>query len=290
MKIKYNIFIGKFMIGFIALSANGRECPPEIVRYYEQWVGCKAPPIKFDQSDRTRYAESSYKGKRILLYSFDAGNFCDAPNLPALTKELSELQKVRATSTESLYVIGYTRGLLWSPCLGELGTHQMPQKIDELSRFPVVNLNNKRDENAMGEPYELLKLGPSAILIGTNGVICKIFPHRMTERDFSAAMTAARWNSTIREPPKETSKQVFDKTPKKNLLVARQYLVVGTVLTYQNVVVDTITQSELPKSFFQSDEFGNLIGKVLIKPAREGQPLSPDMITHIRPMSSAKKP
>ena len=85
---------------------SSHERPPEIVRYYDQWIGCKAPPIQFDQSDRVQYAESSYKGKRVLLYSFDAGNFCNAPKMPALLNQLTTLQRARGASSEPLYVIG----------------------------------------------------------------------------------------------------------------------------------------------------------------------------------------
>jgi hypothetical protein len=278
MKTKRKRHLLGLAVAVCALAATGADRPPEIVRYYDQWIGCKAPPIQFDQSDRTQYAESSYRGKRVLLYSFDAGNFCDAPNMPALLKGLTALHESRSAVTEPLHVIGYTRGTMWSPCLAELTTNQIPREIDEVSHFPVVNLNNKRDEGALGEPYELLKCGPSAILIGTNGLICKIFPHPMTEVDFKVAVSASPWTAEMKEPPEETSKQVWDKTPKKDVIVARRDIASGTVLAHRYVVVDTVAESVLPKSFFRPDGFSNLVGRVLLHEAREGQPLTPDMI------------
>ena len=114
MKTRWKILLAGFVVGLISLGANAGGRAPEIVRYYDQWIGCKAPPIQFDQSDRIQYAEPNYNGKRVLLYSFDAGNFCDAPNMPALLKELTALQNARAAAAGTLYVIGYTRGLMWS--------------------------------------------------------------------------------------------------------------------------------------------------------------------------------
>lgn len=289
MKMKWKTRLLGFAVAVSALAATGAERPPEIVRYYDQWVGCKAPPIQFDQSDRTQYAESSYRGKRILLYSFDAGNFCDSPNMPALLKELTALQEVRSAATEPLYVIGFTRGTMWSPCLAELATNQIPKEVDEVSRFPVVNLNNKRDEGALGEPYELLKSGPSAILIGTNGVICRIFPHPMTEVDFRVAVSASPWTAAMQAPPNETSKQVWDRTPKKDVIVARRDITTGTVLAHRYVVVDTVAESMIPESFFRPNGFSNVLGRVLLKEVREGQPLAPDMIGKTNGVPTSKR-
>jgi len=266
------------VISLVALSANGGEQPPEIVKYYDQWLGCKAPPLQFDQSDRAQYAESSYKGKRVLFYSFDAGNFCDLPNMPALLQELSALHNVQATASVPLYVIGYTRGTMWSPCLAELVTNQIPVEIEEVSRFPVVNLNNKRGKNALGEPYDLLATGPSAILIGTNGIICKIFPHAMTKSDFKTAVIAPPWTEPVQEPPTETSRQVWERTPKQNVVVARRDSVTGTILGRKHLNVDTIAKSMLPTSLLPSESYSNLLGKVLLKDVAEGQPLTVDMI------------
>jgi hypothetical protein len=183
----------------LAVNAIAQERSKEDVTYYKHWIGCKAPPFNCDQSDRTNYMETSYKGKKVFLYSFDAGNFVDSPNLPQLTKELRRLHQARTNSENAFVVIGFTRGLLWSPCFGETN---LPTEIDELSRFPIVNLNNKRGEGALGEPYELLK-EPGGILIGTNGIICAIFPYKMTERDFKSISGIPSWKGEPHEPPKK---------------------------------------------------------------------------------------
>ena len=193
-QMKHKVFT--LMLVLFATLCPAEERSQEEVAYYAGWVGCKPPPIYLDQSDRTNYAEASYKGKRVLLYSFDAGNFVDSANLPRLTLELQALQHARTNSATGFVVIGFTRGLLWSPCLG---TTNLPKEIDAVSRFPIVNLNNKRHENALGEPYELL-MSPGGILIGTNGIICSVFSKNMTEQDFKSLDSFPEWQGPQRSP------------------------------------------------------------------------------------------
>ncbi|MGD9874884.1 MAG: hypothetical protein AB7T27_11550 [Kiritimatiellia bacterium] len=164
-----------------------------------QWIGCKAPPIQLDSSDRSQYAEQTYKGKKVLLYSFDAGNFVDAPDMVKLLNRLESLQKVRKESKQPFSVIGYTRGIMFSPCLPEIS---LPEEIDSISHFPVVNLNNKRGNNNLGEPYNLLK-ETSGILIGTNGIICHIFTTEMDEEEFREADMISAWEGPMKEPPSQ---------------------------------------------------------------------------------------
>lgn len=68
-------FITALVLAAVALCAFAQERSTEDVAYYNKWIGCKAPPIKFDPSDRTNYMAASLKGKQVLLYGFDAGNF-----------------------------------------------------------------------------------------------------------------------------------------------------------------------------------------------------------------------
>ncbi len=182
-----------------ATGAFGQERSQDDETYYKGWIGCKAPPIRFDRSDRTNYALATYEGKKVLLYSFDAGNFAREPDFPRLTDELQSLQRIRTKATEPFFVIGYTRGVLWNPVLG---LRHFPQKLDQASRFPIVNLNNKRDENALGEPYDLLD-SPGGILIGTNGIICGVYLHPPTERDFRAIASTPAWAGPPRKPPQK---------------------------------------------------------------------------------------
>jgi hypothetical protein len=82
----------------------------------------------------------------------------------------------------------------------------VPKELDELSRFPVVNLNNKRGENALGEPYEMLML-PGGILIGTNGIICSVFLHPMTAKDFKSISSIPAWVGPPLEAPRRDTEK-----------------------------------------------------------------------------------
>jgi len=273
--MKQNRWMFSIVTGLISLATLGRERPPEILRYYEEWVGCKAPTIQFDQSDRRQYAEPSYRGKRVLLYSFDAGNFCDSPDMPSLLSEMNALYRVRRESVEPLFVIGYTRGVMWSPLAAGI---PLPKDVDEVSRFPVVNLNNKRGSAALGEPYELLAAGPSAILIGTNGLICKVFAHAMKEADFRVACAAPSWHEPKKDPPTETSAQVWERIPKQEVVVARRDLTAGTVLSHKHLDIDAVATSILPPLYIPSGAYSNLLGKSLTRASSLGQPLTTDSI------------
>jgi hypothetical protein len=187
----------------IADYARAQERSAEDAVYYKKWVGCKAPPISFDRSDRTNYMVATVKGKQVLLYSFDAGNFVDQPDFPRLTDELQSLHRVRTNLANPFVVIGYSRGVLWNPTLGMV---QIPKEIEEASRFPIVNLNNKRHENALGEPYDLL-LSPGGILVGTNGIICSVFLQPMTPDDFKSIVSIPAWLGPPHEPPRRDSEK-----------------------------------------------------------------------------------
>lgn len=195
--------LSRLVMLVIAVSALAQERSAEDAVYYQKWVGCKPLPFSCDQSDRTNYMEATHKGKQTLLYSFYAGNFVNSANLPRLTEELQSLHQVRTNLTNPFAVIGFTRGVQWTPCFG---TTNVPKEIDELSRFPVINLNNKRGENALGEPYELL-MNPGGILIGTNGVICAVFLHPMTANDFKSISSIPAWVG----PPHEALRRYAEK-------------------------------------------------------------------------------
>lgn len=186
----------------VSLSSTHGELTNTEADSRAQWIGCKAPPLQFDSSDRSQYAEEGYKGKKVLLYSFDAGNFVDAPDMDKLQARLESLQRVRSESKHPFYIIGYTRGIMFSPCLEGV---ELPKEIDDSSHFPVVNLNNKRGGYRLGEPYNLLE-EPSGILIGTNGIICRIFGSEMDEEDFREADRTSAWEAPMKEPPKDEAK------------------------------------------------------------------------------------
>lgn len=190
------VFLGVLSL---AIGSFAEDRSKEEVAYYMGWIGCPKPVLNCDIAYRTNYLEATYKGKSVLLYSFDAGNFANGPDLPRLTAELQSLHRYRTNSTNPFLVIGFTRGFLWAASSGEV---QTPKEIEEVSRFPIVNLNNKWD-HSLGEPFELL-LEPGGILIDTNGIICAIFLHRMTEQDFKSIHSIPAWNEKVHDPPQRS--------------------------------------------------------------------------------------
>jgi hypothetical protein len=196
-------FLIMLVVATVDICTFAQERSAEDAAYYKKWVGSKAPPIKFDQSDRTNYMAATLKGKQVLLYSFDAGNFVNSANMPRLMEELQSLQRVRTNLVNPFIVIGYSRGVLWGPLRGE---RPIPKEIEEVSRFPIVNLNNKRHENALEEPYELL-MHPGGILVGTNGIVCSVFLDSMTPDDFKSIPSIPAWNGPAHKPPRRGSEK-----------------------------------------------------------------------------------
>ena len=199
-------------IFFIFTAFAFAEPPKEIVEYYEQWIGCKSPKLRFVDCDRIQYLNRNPKGNKVLLYSFDSGDFVNAPDLEKLFSELSSLNKVRSDFSEDLIVIGFTYGVMYNPCLSD--GSEIPEKIEKISRFPIINLNSRKDENSLGEPFELLKR-PGAILIDVNGVICKMFLNSMSEDDFREAIKFPPWVGRLKQPPDKTSQDVCNEIANK---------------------------------------------------------------------------
>ena len=95
---------------------------------------------------------------------------------------------------------------MFSPCLSDVS--QIPEKIEKISRFPIVNLNSRNENYALIEPYVLLRR-PGGILIDENGIICKLFLRKMTFQDFKESLITEAWRRQIKVPPQNTSKEVL---------------------------------------------------------------------------------
>jgi len=105
---------------------------PEIAAYYQQWLGCKAPPLQFDRSDRSDFAELDYRGKKVLLYGLDSGDFANSPDMEQLLTELRELADVRKQENDPFSIICYTRGLVLAGKLAAPST----EELANLTQFP----------------------------------------------------------------------------------------------------------------------------------------------------------
>jgi hypothetical protein len=172
----------------------------QIKEYYPRWVGVRAPELGPEGRDHDGkpVTLSSFRGKRMLLFSFDAGNFNRPPDEKALLANLRALdQAIKTVGREKLVVVGFTQGMqfIWPRAPrpdGELG---------KVSDFPMVS-SIPTAIRKFNEPYNLL-LEPGAILIDSKGILRAFFDHPMTDRELLDALALTDWDKPVRPNPVE---------------------------------------------------------------------------------------
>jgi hypothetical protein len=269
-----NISLLPIFILATVIAAQAQQ-QSEIVQYYQQWIGCKAPPIRFDRSDRSDNAEKTYAGKKLLLYGLNSGNFVNNPDKNKLKAELRNLDKVRKEAPGAFCVICFTRGLVLAGTLAP----PLDDDLKQITQFPWINLNNKHGENTLGEPLEMLH-EPGGILVDTNGIICRIYQNAMTEADFRDVIQASSWTGPINEPPKLTSRQKWDDTPKSLVLVAFSNISAGTSLsTFRRFLAkDYVPNDRLPTNAILAADMLKALGGILRVDVAARQPITWDMV------------
>src|ERR1035437_9638588 len=189
-------FIIAFGLGCRSLSER-ESVQKETQTYYAQWVGVQAPEFNADVKDRNKgnpLQIQDYRGKRLLLYSFDAGNFVERPDESALVTQLGALNRIWNHSTNDSAIIGFTYGaMFFLP-----GFQEPPLDVKALTDFPVVNNTIIQ----LDEPYNLLQRWPGAILIDRNGIIVEICPQAMTEKQLAEVVSRPDWKGKPRSLPK----------------------------------------------------------------------------------------
>ena len=83
----------------------------QIKEYYPRWVGVRAPELGQEGRDHDGkpVTLTSFRGKRVLLFSFNAGDFHRAPDEKAVLANLRALDKaVKTVGRENLAVVGFT--------------------------------------------------------------------------------------------------------------------------------------------------------------------------------------
>ena len=195
------------MIGFIIAFGLGcrtiseREVvQKETQAYYALWIGVRAPEFNTDIKDRNDgglLRIQDYHGKRLLLFSFDAGDFVRLPDEAALMAQLGVLKRAFNYSADDTAIIGFTYGTMFF-----LPYKQKRLDIKSLTEFPMVNNANIE----LKEPYNLLQRWPSAILIDRNGIIVEICPQTMTEKQLVEAVSKPEWEGKphslpVSDPP-----------------------------------------------------------------------------------------
>lgn len=194
--------------------------------YYANWIGVPAPDFGVTVRDRIHGLEvdlANLNGKRVLLYSFEAGDFVNAPKEDALLQELKALNTALAKSVgTNVAIVSFTYGAMFF-------LSEPPPCIQELARFPVVNLTSiGRD---LCQPYRVLCM-PSAIVVDGNGIIIDVFLGPMTASRFTKAVQEPDWSKPTRPIPQMASPDMATIIPREmptwGLYVFRQDLSAGT--------------------------------------------------------------
>jgi hypothetical protein len=172
----------------------------QIKEYYQTWVGVRAPELGHAARDRNDEpgALASFRAKRVLLFSFDAGKECREPDEKALLANLRVLDKaIRSAGRENLVVVGFTEGMQFvSP-----GAMRPDGELGELSDFPMVS-GITTAFRKFNKPYNLM-LEPGAILIDSEGILRAFYDHPLTERELLDAVALTDWDKPGRPNPVE---------------------------------------------------------------------------------------
>jgi hypothetical protein len=181
------------MVRIEARQARNKE-------YYRRWVGVQSPELGEAARDRDGKPVTlvSFRGKRMLLFSFDAGNEYREPDEKALLANLRALGKaIRSVGRENLAVVGFTEGMQFvSP-----GALKPDGELEELSGFTMVS-SVESAFRKFNEPYNLM-LEPGAILIDSEGIFLAFYDHPLTERELSDVVALPDWEKPARPMPVE---------------------------------------------------------------------------------------
>jgi hypothetical protein len=189
----------------VSLAQNCESSLGELKKqYYSNWIGVQAPdlgPNFIDRNNGPQIKIASYKGKRVLLYSFDTGNFVNGPGKEEQDAIFQLLYKAidlrNEVGREKFEVIGFTKGF---GMFFQLPEDQIPEEeknnVKRWKEIPLVNCNNRN----FPEPYSILE-SPGGIIIDRKGIIQEIIPRTMTEAEIRKAATAPDWDKPVNPAP-----------------------------------------------------------------------------------------
>jgi outer membrane protein assembly factor BamB len=170
----------------------------EIEQFYARWIGVEAPEFRDLVRDRTngpRVLLKPLRGKRVLLLSFEAGDFNRAADEKSVVETLRAVDRAMTDQgRDKLAVVGFTAGtgfIMPGAPRGEYG---------ELSRSPIVSIITGAP--VLGEPYNLL-LGPGAILIDSKGIVRAIQLRPLSAADIAKMSALGDWDQAVRPAPVE---------------------------------------------------------------------------------------
>jgi hypothetical protein len=182
------------------VMSRGTDIRAQMKEFYGRWVGVRAPEL--GQAGRDQGGKlvtlSSFRGKRVLLFSFDAGEFGRAADEKALLANLRALDRaINTAGRDKVAVIGFTQGMqfVWP-------TARKPEgELGKLSDFPVVSASSTALRK-FNDPYNLM-LQPGAILIDSQGILRAFYDHPLTERELVDAVALGDWDKPVRPVPVE---------------------------------------------------------------------------------------
>jgi hypothetical protein len=240
--------------------------------YYAKWIGVRAPDFGAEVFDRLGGREISihdFKGRRLLLYSFDAGDFVNLPDHNSLLAELEALNHVLHDGPgTNIAVIGFTYGISYF-----LPDARVPARLQELSKFPIVNLTHTGRD--LSQPYRILSM-PSGILIDRNGVIVDIVLQPMDANCLRQVAEEPDWNKPVARapviPPPDMATLVPREMPAWTVYVFGQDLASGTVFRRSHARVHTVyDKTAIPDDAVE--RLKEVEGKLLKHEVKQGAPL-----------------
>jgi alkyl hydroperoxide reductase subunit AhpC len=171
----------------------------------QKWIGVQAPELPADATDRvtTPIRLSDYRGQRVLLYGFYAGNFVFGVDRTELLGQLQAVKHARAADTKTnLAVIGFSADPGLFPRLWGHTEADLDPTLATLTDFPLVLISDR----AWPEPYDpLLKVanggGWGALLIDRSGVILRIYNAPLKGEQLEQALRLPDWKGTPRPIP-----------------------------------------------------------------------------------------
>jgi hypothetical protein len=171
--------------------------------YYSKWIGVRAPefPHLFSQrqNDSSELHLHDYQGKRLLLISFNSGDFVNRSRDEAtLMNQLRILHNLKQQQSTNVAVIGFT----YDPAFFMPDILNSPPEIIKVTDFPIVNCNKLRHD-PLQEPYNLLQRWPSLLVIDKTGVIIGVYSPPLLESNIVQAITINDWLGNIRLSPRE---------------------------------------------------------------------------------------
>jgi hypothetical protein len=196
-------FITLVLFGFCLLLAQSDtpSLEQQSREYYSQWVGVRAPefpsPLTDRRDDGKMLRIRDFRGKRLLLFSFDAGDFVDGPrDEGALIEQLTALREIKEERlTTNVAVIGFTYG----PAFFMPGVDN-PSYVTNTVGLPVVN-NNSLRRTPLPEPYHLLQRWPSLVVIDKYGTIVRVCSPPLARSNTLEALSTKDWSAPLRSPP-----------------------------------------------------------------------------------------